>query len=298
MFLQLCSLLITFKREGAPLLLMEIDVFRIYQRLGNFFRMKYNESNLFESDFVPNGIIGREELVFFEGKFYSYKSFPNAREICFSPRVFKSIITKQFALKLRMNGYEFKRKYIAYKEKVEHAHEDIFSVFKGFEFRTILLNGQIFLCIDPHIIFRVNCSVEYLLSQGLDQSFLSDFSVSYSGEEGKRIDGYLIETVEENGVNFCLIKNFRDFAEVKIQAERVFPEPRPELIQMLLDRLGRNFDVISLQRKLSFLDSKTASKDRLMRTLEIVQKLRQEIFPLEFGEFKVDLEDAPVVVKL
>jgi len=277
---------------------MEIDVFRIYQRLGNLFRMKYNQGKLFESESDPSEVIGREEVVFFEGKFYSYKSFPKAREITLNLRVLKSMITKRFALKLRNNGYRFKRRYIAYREEVEQPHRDIFSVFKGFEFRTILLNDQIFLCIDPHIVFRVNCSIDYLLSKGFERVSLSDFSISYSGEEGTRIDGYLIETIEESDVNFCRIKNFRDFTEVKISADKVFPEPRPELIQMILDVLGRNFDVKSLQRKLSFLDSKTASKDRLTRTLEIVQGLKQEIFPLEFGEFKIELEDNPVVVKL
>ncbi|MCS7365261.1 MAG: hypothetical protein NDF54_07495 [archaeon GB-1867-035] len=277
---------------------MEIDVFRIYQRLGNFFRMKYNQGRMFESRSEPSEVIRREEVIFFEGKFYSYKSFPEARETTFNLRVLKSMITKQFALKLKNNGYKFKRKYIAYREEVEQPHKDIFSVFKGFEFRIILLDDQIFLCIDPHIVFKVNCSIDYLLSQGFDRSLLSDFSVSYSGEEGKRIDGYLIETVEESNVNLCRIKKFRDFTEVKILANNVFPEPRPELIQMILDGLGRNFNVISLQRKLSFLDSKTASKDRLMRTLEIVQRLKEEVFPLEFGEFKVELEDNPVVVKL
>ena len=136
---------------GITLKMMEIDVFRIYQRLGNLFRMKYNQGKLFESEFDPSGVIRREEVVFFEGKFYSYKSFPKAREITLNLRVLKSIITKQFVLKLRNNGYRFKGKYTAYREEVEQPHRDVFSVFKGFEFRTILLNDQIFLCIDPHL---------------------------------------------------------------------------------------------------------------------------------------------------
>jgi len=273
----------------------------IYQRFGNLFRLKCNRGKLFVSEFDPSGLesIKKEEIIFFEGKFYSYRNFSGAKEIDPDIRVLKSMITKQFGLKLRNCGYRFKGKYIAYKEEVEHPHKDIFNVFEGFEFRIILLNEEFFLCVDPHIVFRTSCSINYLLSQGFDQGSLSDFSVSYSGEERMRIDGYLIETVKEGNAHFCQIKNFRDFAEVKVPADKVFPESRPELIQMILDKLGRNFDVASLQRKLSFLDSKTASKDRLMKTLEIIQRLKQEkIFPLEFGEFKVELEDNPVVVKL
>jgi len=277
---------------------MIIDVFKIYQRLGNFFRIKCNKGKLFVSEFDPSEFIDREAVIFFEGKFYSYKEFPKAKEITPNSRILKSMITKQFALKLRDNGYRFKKKYIVYGEELEHPHRDIFSIFNGFEFRITLLNDQTFLCIDPHIIFRTNCSISYLLSRGFNQSLLSDLSVSYSEEKGKKIDGYLIETIREDNISFCRIKNFRDFIEVKIPADKVFPEPRPELIQVILNELGRDFNVISLQRRLSFLDSKTASKDRLMRTLEIVQRLKQKIFPLEFGEFRVELEDNPMVIKL
>jgi len=64
----------------------------------------------------------------------------------------------------------------------------------------------------------------------------------------------------------------------------------------LLDALNRKFNVISLQRQYSFLNSKTASLERLKKTLEIITRI-QEIFPLEFGGFKVTLESEPARIK-
>jgi len=46
-----------------------IDVFGIYRRVGNLFRMKYNYDALFVSECDPSKIVGEEATIFFEGKF-------------------------------------------------------------------------------------------------------------------------------------------------------------------------------------------------------------------------------------
>ncbi|MEM3871136.1 MAG: hypothetical protein QXE05_01030 [Nitrososphaeria archaeon] len=282
------------------------DVFKIYARFGNFFRIRYNLGKIFVWESNPKEKIGIGKTIFFEGKFYSYEGGNGAREVTPDLKIIKSMITRQFGLKLRSLGYRFKGDYIAYKEEneIDQPYKNIFSVFDGFEFRTVLIGESILLCIDPHIIFRTNCSVGELIENSVPLDQLRDFSVTYLLEKEKKgIDGYLLETLRqqtENGKDaiICKIKNYRDFTEVTIPAYRVFPEARPELIQELLNKIGAAYDVINLQRKLSFLDSKTASRDRLMKTLEIVRKLQSEVFPIEFGKFKVDLEVEPIVVRL
>jgi len=229
---------------------------------------------------------------------YSYERIPGSRPIKPEKDLLKSMITKQFALKLKNLGYRFKGKYRVYKEEaeVENPYKDIFSIYRGFEFRILLLNEDIYLCIDPKIIFKFNSSIKQLIEKGANPNSLKDFSVSYSAER-EGIDGYLIETASIGEDFVCKIKNYRDFREVEISADKVFPEPRPELIQKLLNEIGVQYDVIGLQRKLSFLDSKTASRDRLYKTLEIIKRLKSEVFPLKFGEFEVNIEETPVVVR-
>ena len=280
---------------------------RIYNRVGNLFRVYYTGGVLYKFETNPVEKIGPGKTIFFSGAFYSYENGPGAQRVRPSLPILKSMITRQFALALRRKNYKFKgRNYRPYRVEAEinHPHKDIFSIYEGFEFRMVLINGQIFLCIDPHIMFETKCSVEDLVNKGVNHKELNDFSVSYSVKsEGKRrVDGYLLETISEKsgeGISLaCRIKNYRDFKEVLVPAKSVIPEPRPELIQELLNKLNRNYDVISLQRKLSFLDSKTASKDRLFKTMEIAKHLQKEVFPLKFGEFKVKLEAEPIVVRL
>jgi hypothetical protein len=285
------------------------DVFKVYARFGNFFRINYKLGKIFIWESDPKEKIGIGKTIFFGGKFYSYEGGDAAREVTPNLQILKSMITRQFGLKLRNLKYMFKGDYRAYKieNRVEHPHKDIFSIFEGFEFRTVIVDEAILLCVDPHIILRANCSLGQLTEKGAPVDQLSDFSVTYisPSPEGKeeRIEGYLLGVVRQQTddgeiVLNCRIKNYRSFAEEVIPAHRVFPESRPELIQELLSQIGREFDVVGLQRKLSFLDSKTSSRDRFLKTLEIVKQLKTEVFPLEFGQFKVDLEAEPVVIRL
>lgn len=275
------------------------DVFRIYTRFGNFFSVKYTDGVLYRFETNPIEKIGSGKTIFFQGEFYSYENALGGQEITPSLQILKSMITRQFALKLRNKGYRFKGNYRPYRveNQIEHPHNDIFSVYDGFEFRTVLIDEQMLLCIDPHTILKFNCSIEDLINFGIKERELSDFSVSYEAEEEWRRVGYLLKTYEQE-VGKCRIKDYADFTEVAIRANAVIPEARPELIRQLLSKLNRDFDVVAFQRRLSFLDSKTASRDRLLKTLEIVRKLLEDVFPLTFGEFEVNLGAEPVVVRL
>lgn len=154
------------------------------------------------------------------------------------------------------------------------------------------------------------CSIADLIQKGLSPSELNDFSVRYLGDEGIGIDGYLLETATGKGLSqgevesgyFCKIKKYRKEKEEPdeeiIHAKRVFPESRPELIQVLLERLGIDFDVIGLMRTLSFLDSPTASKDRFVHTKKIIDQINEQIFPLKFGDFVFNLNTQPIIIKL
>ena len=117
------------------------------------------------------------------------------------------------------------------------------------------------------------------------------------------MDGYLMQTAKGSAFDdrfgadyLCKVKGYRDFEIQLVPPSQVFPESRPELLQRILDNLQKGFNIIELQRHCSFLNSRTASKDRLKQTLDIARSL-QEVFPLEFGEFCVKLEGDPVSIK-
>lgn len=278
---------------------------RLYHKHANFFELRFEQGRLFKLDGEPHEIERRNDTVYFEGRIYTYETGENRVEIEPSLAILKRMIAKQFWLSLKENGYEFRGKYSAFREEdiIDQPHSDIFDMFSAFRFRTLVLFDRLFLCIDPHLVILSIANVDYLLSQNIPLEELSDFSVRYRSKEGKHIDGYLIETAQGQtfddrlGQGFlCKVKSYREFEEQLVSVSQVYPESRPELMQRILDDLNRGFSVISLQRQQSFLSSKTASKDRLKRTLEIVTQLK-EIFPLQFGDFEVNLESEPIRIK-
>lgn len=278
---------------------------RLYHKFANFFELHYKKGALFQFDGEPSEIERTDDTVYYEGRVYTFKAGEHRAETEPNLPLLKRLITKQFALSLRENGYKSKGKYLFFKEEdiIDQPHSDIFNVFNGFRFRTIPLYGRLFLCIDPHLIILMETSIEYLLNQGVTGDQLSDFSVRYRNEEGKHVDGYLIETGRGDEFDsrlgselLCKVRSYREFEDQIVSPRQVYPESRPELIQRILHSLNRSFSVITLQRQQSFLSSRTASKDRLKRTLEIIDEL-QELFPLQFGGFEVNLESKPIRIK-
>lgn len=281
------------------------NAFSLYPKVGNLFKLNFQKKGkVFQSEQIPEGM-KREKTIFLPPKYFSFEPFGGASETEPNLQILKNMTTKQFTLKLREKGYSFKGKYRAFleSEKIEQPHEDIFSIFKGFEFRTVILEDSIHLCIDPRLIIRTNCSIDYLIQQGIDIEVLADFSVVYWNQKGDNLLGFLIETIPGEKIDarlglspICRIRERKEFKEEYIVPKNVYPESRPEILQSILDNLDRSFDVISLQRKYSFLDSKTASKDRLAETFDVIEKLKS-VFPLRFGGFQVALEQEPIRIK-
>jgi hypothetical protein len=280
-------------------LVNETGIFKIYDRFGNLFPLSCKIGKLYQKSMLTNDK-SDEKTIFFGGNYFSYEKGDESIEVQPTLEMTKRMIAKQFILKIKNAGYALSKGYVLYSKQDEvcHPHRDIFSIFDGFEFRFVIINDMLLLCVNPHLVIETNCSIKYLVDAGINSDKLKDFSVRYKRKEGGRIDGYLVETVAERECLLCKVKSYREFKEEVLPADVVFPEPKPELIQYFLELLGRNFDLVAKQRELSFLNSKTASKDRFYKTLEIVNELKKNIFPLNFGDWKIDLETTPIVVKL
>ena len=276
------------------------DIFTMYDKFGNLFGLTIEQGTLYELEDMPSPE-EKAKTIYLDGKYFTHEAKEGSQPIEATLPMLMRLVTKQFALKLREVGYWFRGHYLAYREadELDQPCKDIFRIYDGFEFRIVSLGNGILLCINPHLILRSNCTIAQLLKEGVSLADLADFSVSYRSDEGYRIDGYLIETkVVDSGQALCKVKSYRDFKQENIPAEDVLPEPKPELIQRLIEHMNRQFNVIALQRRYSFLDSSTASRDRLMRTREIVKGLRENVFPLRFGEFEINLDSEPVVIRV
>lgn len=286
-----------------------INVLDIYNQFGNFFEIDCSQmGKVYVIGDKIDETIDEGTVTHYMGKYLSYLPYEKSIEIEPNIQILQRFVGKRFSINLKNKGYELRKRkmYCAYRattDNVTHPHQDIFSVYKGFVYRILILEEKLSLCIDPHLTLETKCSIDYLARKGIDASELNDFSVHYTSGEMYGIDGYLISTEKGSSEEYiCKIKRYRktedEPPEEIISANKVFPEPRPELIQRFLERLGLSYDVIGLQRSLSFLDSKTASKDRFRATLDIVNRLSEEgVFPLEFGGFIIKVKTQPMIIK-
>ena len=287
----------------------DIDILDIYEKFANFFELTISSNGeIYEFDFTPGQVISEDEWkhsILYLGKRYSCKSADNARRTDLDSEILRRFISKAFSNALREKGYWFRGKYVAFlpTQEITQPHRDIFRMYDGFTHRILNLTDHFLLCIDPHLALRFIARVDQLVQMGINPNHMSDFSVSYKKEGEKRIDGYLLETIRNPSGLACRVRTYREddesVSEETVDASITVPEPKPELIQKFLQDLRSNFDVVSFQRKFSFLDSKTPSRDRFAKTLEIVNNLSKlGIFPLQFGDFKVQLSTTPLIVKV
>jgi hypothetical protein len=289
-----------------------IDVLSLYDKFGNFFEINIEKmGKVFEMPEIDE-TVDRDTTIRWSGKYLSFSEYKGSKETQASPEILKGFLAKQLYLKLKAEGYKSRKKisYCVYRDadEVKQDYGDIFRVFRGFSYRVLVLDKSYFLCIDPHITLETMSSIAHLIQRGLIASDL-EFPVRYKTEESFRIDGYLLDTAigtefDQNlePTYFCKIKRYRvkkdEPSEDIVSAETVFPESRPELIQRLLEKLGIYYNIIKLQRNLSFIDSRTASKDRFAETIRIVNGIQSEIFPLAFGDFLAKLNPKPIIIKM
>jgi hypothetical protein len=282
---------------------MELES-RLYHKYANLFELNCNQGKFYEVN-EPLTEESRKNTVYFNGRYYTFLKTENSWELTPSLPLFKSMLTNQLFIRLRDCGYWLRKGDIVFREddKISQTNTDIFEMYQGFKLKTVSLFDRVFICVDPHLVISTRASIGYLLEKGITPEKLSGFSVRFKTETEYFIDGFLVDIVQNTSAegnqktgNLCHIKSYRDFKEETIIAYKVFPESRPEVLQSLLDALGRKFNIVSLQRQYSFLNSKTASIDRLKKTLEIVKQLQQH-FPLKFGDFNISLEVEPARVK-
>jgi hypothetical protein len=283
-----------------------INILDLYERFGNFFEIDCKYGDIYEIGEKIDNTIDPDTIVPFAGKYFSYKPQPNSTKAQPNLIVLQRFVSKQFELKLVAKGYKLRKwGYCAY--RIEDAalqpHKDVFEIFRGFVYRVLILEEQLSLCIDPHLVLETRCSIHNLVQKGIPLDELDDFSVRYDIANENGINGYLIDTFKTSTEEvFCKLKGYRKVEgkpqEEIIAPDKVFPEARPELLQKFILRLGSSYSIIDLQRRLSYLDSTTASRDRFRATLDIVTKLSEEIFPLKFGNFVVNVKVQPIIVKL
>ena len=227
-------------------------------------------------------------------EYFSLRKIGNPEEVEFNPYLIRKIIDNNFRVRLGIKGYRFKSAYAVYKEveKVQHRsdNESIFSIFKGFKYRFVPLNNDLFLCIDYNLILQLNASIQDFLDLGVLRKDLIGNSVEVRAREHK--NGQLVRIGDDN---ICTIDFYdTETAEQSVSTNEVYLLCRPEVLQYLLGKLGRPEKIILIQRRYSLLNPRR----RLSEIKNIVMELnKEEIFPLNVGNLIIYLENEPLPIE-
>jgi hypothetical protein len=257
---------------------------------------------------------GKEPAAFFfqhAGAYYSFMEEPGAQQVTPDVPLLRRVAEMGIRDCLRTAGFDFKglHGYIAYYKRSQFHHpcSDIFSVYTGFEFRVIdYCDGEdqrIFFVLDPHIVFITNQSIADLVVRGAPAELFNGHAVKVhdlAAEQRGGIDFYILDvTRDEGGKVFCEVCDARSSKKEIRDGAVVYIEPRPEVLQAIIDSLKVKFDVVEFQRRKSFLASPIASRDRFGKTQEIVNDFlikKLGPFPLHYHGFAIDLVGSPVPV--
>ena len=192
----------------------------------------------------------------------------------------RKIIDNNFRDRLDIKGYRFKGKYSVYREidKIQHRsdNESIFSIFKGFTYRFVPLNNDLFLCIDYNLILQINASIQDFLDLGVSIGDLIRNSVEVRAREYKK--GQLVGIGDNN---ICAIDSYdMEIGKQSVSANEVYLLCRSEVLQDLLGKVGKPEGIILIQRQYSLFDPRR----RLSEIKNIINKLNEEkIFPFNDG---------------
>ena len=273
---------------------MRIDVDEVYRKPSNFFQLKIvSQGKIFR---LPDGFSGayNKHLTVYDkatGGTLACSNFGFTwKEIQPDTLALQSFITKQFLISLAAKGYliskkgdKFERTYIVYStsKEIQSSDGDIYKLFDGFEHRIVLLDGNFFLCLNPHLKIKTVSSVKELIAKGLSSEKIVSLGAIYCDREGKRVRCNIVSATADK----CRLRNLETGLDEDVNSGIVYIVPKPDILQGILLALGRKSSIIEIQRQYSFLSQREAAKGRFTKTLEIASNLADQVFPLRFAEF-------------
>lgn len=292
-----------------------------FNRLVNWFQLSINRETIYKIKQLDEKNPPEKYFINYESEFYLLEPTGSCEEVEFSGELRKRVIAKAFRDALEKKDFLFKGRFdkIAYhsKSNLNTQYKDVFGIHTGFEYSVWQnFDGESikdYLVIDPHVALVVNASIYNLCVEGkygrkINIEKLKNYAVRVNNEDTKKhnenhsgIDGILIDGDWQHEVFRCHILDARTGETHLVSADEVYLEPRPEVIRdVILKELGIVLDIVKTLQEKSFLVSDAASKDRLLKTLEIVnQYLCQaaKIFPLDIGGNEVTVSPKLTIIK-
>lgn len=281
-----------------------------YSRFINMFRLGVSPSALYripwdDPETKPGNYLFEEN-----GRFYTLDAVDGTKP---EYSILRNLIEQGFREKLKSANCSFKgpQSYISYWSKPHpQRHRTIFHTYSGFEFRVAYYASAedpestvFYLIVDPHIVLTMVSSVGDLMRMGIRPANLCGLAARVrqpNQGDDFGVDCRVLSAIDNPHAPQCEVLNFRTSETEIVDANTLFLEPKPEVIQdKILDVIDAQFDLIDFIREKTFLASRQASKERFDKTQkEIVGRFFTEygVFPFSTGSFHVTLEPSFVPV--
>lgn len=222
-----------------------------------------------------------------DSKFYVlYPPTPEWESIVSSDSLTRRLVDRAFRDALTRSGCTFKDGqggYTAYWPTTHTPAEfrEIFHTYSGFEFRVVYYfeageNGetQFFLNLDPHTVLIMKASLGDLLRKGVRGADFTGLPARFrppSGDDNVGVDCNILSVDDDPAAPKCEVLNFQTRANEWVDANQVFIEPKPEVIQdKIISRMSTRFSLNDFVRMKTFVSSRQASRERFDATRKVV----------------------------
>jgi hypothetical protein len=231
---------------------------------------------------------------------------PEAEAIVPSDSLTRRLVDRAFREALAKSGCTFKDGqggYTAYWPTTHTPTEfrDIFHTYSGFEFRVAFYaqaadsgETQFFLNLDPHTVLVMKASMGDLLRKGMRGADFAGLPARFrppSAAEDDGVDCNILSVSDDPAAPKCEVLNFQTRTTATVDANHVFIEPKPEVIQdKIISRMNTRFNLNDFVRMKTFVSSRQASRERFEATRKVVGFLSTKgVTPFSIGSTTITI---------
>jgi hypothetical protein len=300
--------------RGTATQVMSATPIQAFTRFINLVPLTVEGGGIFEVLPLPGEEKPTDFFIEHDKKFYVLSPpAADSSPVAITHSLTRRLIENGFRSALVRSGCLFKDRvggYIAYWPTTQTPAEfrDIFHTYKGFEFRVVFYpddgesrENRFFLTLDSHTVLVMKASVGDLVRKGMRASDFSGLPARTrepENKEGSGVDCNILSVIDDPAHLTCEVLNFEKKETMSVDANHVFIEPKPEVIQdKVIGRMNTRFNLNDFVRAKTFVSSRQASRERFTATRKIVEFfISSGVTPFSIGETRVTIDPNFVAV--
>ncbi len=171
---------------------------------------------------------------------------------------------------------------------IEENGKKICAAYHSLRFSFRKFGKIVYLALDPRVEFKNHLNLNDLLQLMPELSKLTKITRGYLIQDFKETQEVRITSITEKKTK--IIANEQEF---ETDTEKIVPSLKTPIMQQILRKIGKNFDLDREIKRLSYLLVPNPSQMRFGKTKELAQELSERIFPIKYGTSEIYLSVEP-----